>query len=64
MSVDTNTVGKNLSPYTVVRRAGIKVLVAPSLVGFADEVHLAVGGRVRKRLRVDIDHVHGPHCRH
>ena len=64
MSVDTNTTGKNLSPYKVLRHAGVKVLVAPSLLGFADEVRLDVGGRFRKRLRVGIDHVHGPHCRH
>lgn len=64
MSVDTNTKGKNLAPYRTMRRDGVKVLVAPSLVSFADQVHVDVGGRLRKRLQVDIEHVHGPGCRH
>lgn len=54
MSVDTSLKGKNLSPYRTVRRDGVKILIAPNLVGFADAIQLNVKGAIRKRVRAEI----------
>lgn len=64
MSVDTHLRGKNLQPYHVIRRHGLKIHVAPSLVGFASAVQLDVAGALRRKIAVDIAHEHGPACRH
>ncbi len=64
MSVDTHLKGKNLQPYRVVRQDGLKIHVAPSLVGFASRVQLDIKGGMRRKIEVDIHHEHGPACRH
>ena len=64
MSVDTHLKGKNLAPYRVVRAEGLKIHVAPSLMGFASSVELAVRGTIRKKIAIDIHHEHGPQCSH
>ena len=64
MSVDTHLKGKNLQPYRVVRTGGLKIHVAPNLLGFASSVQLDVRGSVRKRIDIDVHHEHGPHCDH
>lgn len=56
--------GKNLAPYKVIRQGGVKIHVAPNLVGFASAVQLDVRGGVRKKIDVDIQHEHGPSCNH
>lgn len=40
MAVDTYLKGKNTSSYRRVRHDGVEVLVAPTIVRLADEVHL------------------------
>ncbi|MGI9605863.1 MAG: hypothetical protein ACR2P0_06955 [Acidimicrobiales bacterium] len=64
MSVDMHLKGKNLAPYRVVRQDDLKVHVAPNLMGYASSVELGVKGTVRKKIRVEINHEHGPHCNH
>lgn len=56
--------GKNLAPYRVVRRDGLKIHVAPNLLAYAQSVQLDVSGAVRKKIVVDIHHEHGPSCNH
>ena len=56
--------GKNLAPYRVVRAEGVKIHVAPNLMGFASTVQLDVKGAIRKKIAIDIHHEHGPHCNH
>ena len=54
MSVDTNTKGKNLSPYRSRTVDDLKVLVAPDLFKFAAELRLvARPGLLRPRLGVE-----------
>ncbi len=64
MSVDTHLKGKNLAPYRVIRQDGVKIHVAPNLMGYASSVQLDVRGGVRKKIEVDIHHEHGPGCQH
>ena len=40
MAVDTYLKGKNTSKYRRVRQDGVQILVAPTIVRLADEVHL------------------------
>ena len=54
MSVDTNVKGKDLSPYRTLRHGGSRILVAPALVGLCDSLRVVVGGRLTKRLRVEL----------
>lgn len=56
--------GKDLSPYRVMRHEGVKIHVAPNLIGYAQSVQLGVRGSLRKKIDVDIHHEHGPSCRH
>jgi len=56
--------GKNLAPYRVVRHGGVKIHVAPNLMGYAKSVQLDVRGSVRKKIDIDIHHEHGPGCNH
>ena len=65
MSVDTNTKGKDLSPYQVLRLDGVRVLVAPNLNRYATAVRLDQRrGLLGPKLTMDHDHRHGPACRH
>ncbi len=54
MSVDTSCKGKNLSPYRTVRKEGVKILVAPNLIGFADSIVLDVKGKFLRRVKAEI----------
>ena len=55
MSVDTNTKGKNLSPYRrVTTSPDLKVLVTPRLVGLASSMRVTTRGGFRKRLTVEL----------
>ena len=54
MSVDTHLKGKNLAPYKIMREAGVKIHVAPNLLGYASAVQLDVKGSIRKKIVVDI----------
>ena len=56
--------GKNLAPYRVMHRDGVKIHVAPNLMGYARQVQLDVRGGLRKKIDVDIEHEHGPNCSH
>ena len=56
--------GKNLAPYRIIRHEGMKIHVAPKLMGYARAVQLDVKGAVRKKIEIDIEHEHGPHCNH
>jgi len=47
--------GKNLAPYRAVQRDGVKIYVAPNLMGFARSVQLDVRGGLRKRIDVEIN---------
>ena len=54
MSVDTNTRGKNLSPYRTMRYGDLRILVAPQLSGLASRMLIDTRGGVRKRLKVEL----------
>ena len=56
--------GKNLAPYRVVNRDGLKIHVSPKLMGYAKTVQLEVRSGLRKKIGIDIQHEHGPHCNH
>ncbi len=65
MSVDTYLKGKNLSPYRVVMHEDVKILVAPSLLRWAEGVH--VGAKqflIWKSFAVEAEHKHGATCQH
>lgn len=51
MAVDTYLKGKNTSSYRRVRHEDVEVLVAPTIVRLADEVHLvARKGLIGRKL--------------
>ena len=51
MAVDTYLKGKNTSTYRKVRQHDVEVLVAPTIVRLADEVHLvARKGLIGRKL--------------
>ncbi len=55
MSVDTNTKGKNLSPYRrVTTGSDLKILVTPKLVGLASRMVITTQGNLRKKLAVQL----------
>lgn len=66
MSVDTNTKGKDLTPYRRLRAGDVDVLVAPRLPEYATAIRLgtARGLLSRTKLTMDHDHRHGAACRH
>lgn len=65
MSVDTNTKGKDLTPYQRVQAVDVEVLVAPRLADYATEVRLGTRrSLLGQKLTMDHDHRHGPACRH
>ena len=65
MSVDTHLKGKNLSPYRKVRHGDVELLLNPRLVQWASSMKVDAGRKaLRTRLLVDLEHQHGPHCRH
>ncbi|HEY5663673.1 MAG TPA: hypothetical protein VIS05_06530 [Ilumatobacter sp.] len=54
MSVDTNTVNKNLAPYTRVRHPDFRILVSPVLSGMVSRMRIATRGRFVKNLVVEL----------
>lgn len=55
MSVDTNTRGKNLSPYKALRAGSdLQVLITPTLVGLASRLRVTTRGGLRKKLSVEL----------
>ena len=55
MSVDTNTKGKNLSPYKALRAGDdLKVLITPTLAGLASLLRVTTRGGLRKKLAVEL----------
>lgn len=65
MSVDTYLKRKNLAPYRAVEYQDVKILVAPSLVNWAEAVH--VGAKqffIWKSFDVEAEHRHGIACEH
>ena len=61
MSVDTNTTGKNLTPYRRVRHPDFVVLVSPVLIGLVSRMRVTASGRFVKRLVVELsDEQHRP----
>ena len=65
MSVDTNTKGKDLSPYHRVRADDVEILLAPRLGEYATAVRLGTKrGLLGQKLTMDHDHRHGAACRH
>lgn len=65
MSVDTYLKGKNISRYAVVDEEDVRILLSPKLVEWAQSIHVDVRQRlIRRALSVDVEHRHGPHCRH
>jgi hypothetical protein len=65
VSVDTYLKGKDTTGYQRVCHDDVEVLVAPSMARWARTVRLtARGGWLRRALDVDLEHEHGPTCRH
>ncbi len=61
MSVDTYLKGKNTAPYRAIDLEGLKILVANSLVGWAQTVRLGVRQFLLwKSFEVEVEHRHGP----
>jgi hypothetical protein len=65
VSVDTNTKGKDLSPYHRVNAGEVEILLAPRLGEYATAVRLGTRrGLLGQKLTMDHDHRHGTACRH
>ena len=54
MSVDTNTVNKNLAPYDRVRHPDFRVLISPVLFGMASRMRITTKGKLVKSLTVEL----------
>ena len=65
MSVDTYLKGKDPSAYLRLESGGIEVLVSPTMAQWSQRVSLQVErGWLRRRLTAEVEHEHGPACRH
>ena len=61
MSVDTNTAGKNLSPYERVAYEGVEFLMPRNLLRWAADVTVdAKRSLLGNRFVVEAGHAHGP----
>ena len=63
MSVDTYLKGKNTSRYSVHEHAGVKILVAGTLIRWAKDIHVDAKRFLLWRsfdVLVESKHVHGP----
>ncbi len=61
MSVDTYLKRKNLAPYHTIEQGGVKILVAPSLIRWAEAVQLDVKQfLIWKSFQIEVEHRHGP----
>jgi hypothetical protein len=54
VSVDTNTVNKNLAPYERVRHPDFRVLVSPVLSGMVSRMRITTKGKLVKSLTVEL----------
>ena len=64
MSVDTYLKGKDTRDYLRMDAEGVEVLVAPVIAQLSERVSVSVGGWLGRRLTVEVEHEHGPACRH
>lgn len=68
MSVDTYLKRKNLSSYQPLELEGLKLLMAPSLIKWAEAVHLDVKQFLLWKsfnvAAIPNEHQHGASCRH
>ena len=61
MSVDTYLKGKNLTPYRAVEQDNVKILVATSLLKWAENVYLDTKQfLIWKSFKVAVEHKHAP----
>jgi hypothetical protein len=68
VSVDTYLKGKDTRSYqrvTPQEHADVEVLVSPTMGGFSRRVSVDTkAGLFGRRLDVEVEHEHGPACRH
>ncbi len=66
MSVDTYLRGKNTSRYTRLVEDGLEILLAPSLVRWAEDIEIDVRSSLffRQGFAVHVEHRHTAACRH
>ncbi len=65
MSVDTYLKGKDTSEYLRVEHDDVEVLVSPVMARWSEQVSLGTKGTLfGRRLDVEVEHEHGPACRH
>lgn len=65
MSVDTYLKRKNLAPYGVLEREGVKLYLSPALARWAKSVELDVRrGFFGKSFDVSVEHRHTASCAH
>lgn len=65
MSVDTYLRGKDLTPYERVGIGDVEVLVSPTIARLAEQVQVRTRGAWFWRgIEVQVEHEHGPACRH
>jgi hypothetical protein len=68
VSVDTYLKGKDTSSYLRLAagdEGDIEVLVSPTMAGFSRQVSVSArAGLFGRRLDVEVEHEHGPACRH
>jgi hypothetical protein len=61
VSVDTNTTGRNLTPYDKVRHPDFRILVSPVLSGMVSRMRVTTRGHLLKKLVVELsDERHRP----
>jgi hypothetical protein len=65
VSVDTYLKGKDTSSYLRVDHGDVEVLVSPALARWGRALHLGTKGAwFWRTLDVEVEHDHGPTCRH
>lgn len=65
MSVDTYLKGKDTSGYLRVVHDDVEVLVSPTMARWSQQVNLDTrAGLFGRSLHVEVEHDHGPACRH
>ena len=65
MSVDTYLKGKDTSSYLHAERDEVQVLVSPVMARWSQRVSVDVKGALFwQSLAVQVEHEHGPACRH
>lgn len=66
MSVDTHMKNKKTEGYEIVDVDDVELLVSPKLLDWAHTVAISRGRSYigRKAIKVEVEHDHGPMCRH